>query len=637
MSKFRQVSLARPDIHIETLAGGAAVVRSMVPLQSFGDNMAERLIHFARTAPDRTWMAQRVRNGQPGGGEWRHINYAQALDSARRIGESLLQRGLSAERPLVILSENDLEHAQLALGALYAGVPFAPVSTAYSLVSQDFEKLRHILKLLTPGLVFAADGARYGKAIDAVLPDMQAAGITLPELAATANAFPGRATTLFSELLASTPGERVDAAQRAVGPDSIAKFLFTSRSTKQPKAVVNTQRMICSAMQSLGQCWPFLTEEPPVVVDWLPWNHTFGGNQCFHIPLYHGGSFYIDEGKPVPGLFDITLRNLRDISPTLYMNVPKGWEELARALPGDEVLRKSYYRKLKMQFYAGASLGQPVWDNLYAASEAECGERIVMTSGLGMTETSPGAIWVLQQAARAGQVGVPGPGVEIKLVPESEDEGCKTELRYRGPNVTPGYWRQPEETEGAFDADGFFCSGDALLWVDKDQPQLGFKFDGRVAEDFKLVTGTWVSVGPLRMRGQSAGLPHFVDSVVTGQDRSEVDALLVPNQDAIRALAPALPRETPFAEVLHQPAVRELIQRFVDRMWREGTGSANRLARAAVLTTPPSLDKGEVTDKGSINQRAVLKHRAALVETLYAATREAPAAGDAEVFFPTKD
>ena len=574
------------------------------PLAPCAQRLTDRLVHWAQTAPERTFMAQRVKNADGSKGDWRAISYAQALASARSIGQALLDRGLSAERPVVILSENDLEHALLALGCLYAGVPYCPSSPAYSTISQDFAKLRHALNTLTPGLVFASDATRYGRAMLATLDD----GV---EIVTTTGAVPGRATTAFADLLATAATPAVDAAMQATGPETIAKFLFTSGSTKLPKAVINTHGMWCANQQQMRQSMPVLTELPPVLVDWLPWNHTFGGNHNFGMVLYNGGTMYIDEGKPVPALIGETLRNLREVAPTIYFNVPTGFEAIANAMKTDLALRKNFLSKVSMFFYAGASLAQPVWDALYESEETEIGQRIVMTSGLGMTESGPFGLFVTSPNVQAGDLGLPTPGLELKLVP---NQG-KTEVRYRGPNITPGYWRSPMETAAHFDDEGYFCTGDALKWIDEHDIHQGLKFDGRIAEDFKLATGTFVSVGPLRARIISAGAPYVQDAVLTGINLKEVGAMIFPTS-AVRSLS-GLGADASMAEVLASAPVQAHFHNVADDLAMAATGSANRIARFMLLDQPASIDKGEVTDKGSINQRAVLQHRAALVEALH--------------------
>jgi feruloyl-CoA synthase len=600
--------------HFERRSDGVTRVTSTEPLRDYPARLTDRLLHWAATAPERTLVARRER----GTGPWQRVSYAQAVNAARSIAQALIDRGLSAERPLAILSENGIEHLLLALGCMLAGVPFAPISPAYSLMSQDFGKLRHILNQLTPGLVFAGSGAAYGKAIDAVVaPDV-------PVVLADGR-IDGRATISFAELLSTPATADVDAAHARVGPDTIVKFLFTSGSTKSPKGVINTQKMWCSNLQMILQCMPALGEEPPVLVDWLPWNHTFGGNHNVGLTIYNGGTLYIDDGKPTPQGIAQTLANLREIAPTVYFNVPKGYEEIAAALERDDALRRTFFSRVKLMFFAGAGLSQPVWDRLDAQAERECGERIRMITGLGMTETAPFAICANGDEVRSGHVGLPAPGMELKLVPVDG----KLEVRYRGPNVTPGYWRAPEQTAEHFDDEGFYCSGDALKYIDPAQPQKGFAFDGRIAEDFKLSTGTFVSVGPLRARAIAEGDPYVQDVVVAGINRDDIGLLVIPRADTVRALA-GMAVPVPMVEVLAAAPVREFFQRWLDRLWAGGTGSASRVARALLLVEPPSIDRGEITDKGSINQRAVLTHRAALVDALYDAR-------DATAFLASKE
>jgi feruloyl-CoA synthase len=519
----------------------------------------------------------------------------------------LLARGLNAERPVAILSDNDLDHAMIALGCVYAGVPFCSVSPPYSTVSQDFEKLRHVLATLTPGLVYASDGARYGRAIAATVDPSV-------EVVLKAGSVPGRTATPLDALYATTATARVGEAMRATGPETITKFLFTSGSTKNPKAVVNTHAMWCANQQQMLQSIPGLAEAPPVLIDWLPWNHTFGGNHNVGLTIYNVGTLYIDDGKPTPAGIAETLRNLREIAPTIYFNVPTGFEQIAQAMQTDAVLRKTLLSRVRMFFYAGAALSQAVWDQLHRAQEEEIGERIVMGTGLGMTESSPFALFITSHDVKTGDLGVPTPGLTLKLI---QQDG-KTEVRYRGPNVTPGYWRAPEATAEAFDDEGFFCTGDAVRWIDPDDIHKGLAFDGRIAEDFKLATGTFVNVGPLRTRIIHAGAPYIQDAVLTGINLKEVGALVF-TTPACRKLA-GLGTDATLAEVLHSAPVQAHFQRVFDALAAASTGSANRITRAVLMTEPPLIDRGEITDKGSINQRAVLKHRDALVQALHAET-----------------
>ena len=610
---FRSLRFGITRIALREGAPGVRYVRAEADLTAYPPRITDRFAHWAQAEPNRPFLARRVRLAEGGTGDWQILSFGQAWAYARSIAQALIDRGLSVERPVVILSENSLEHALVSLGCVLAGVPFAPISPAYSLVSRDFEKLRHVLAVTTPGLVFASDD-RYASAITATVgPDVEVVmgdGLAVSDVAG-ASLRTTRPITSLAELFNTAATAAVDQAIAATGPDTIVKFLFTSGSTKLPKAVINTQRMWCANQQQMLMSMPVLAESPPVLVDWLPWNHTFGGNHNFGMVLFHGGTLYIDDGKPTPALMHETLRNLREVSPTVYFNVPTGFEAIARAMQTDDLLRRSLLSRVRMFFYSGAALAQPIWDSLWDSQEREIGERIVMGTGLGMTESAPFAVFITNPEVRAGDIGVPAAGLELKLV----DIDGKTEVRYRGPNITPGYWRAPEQTAESFDEEGFFRTGDAVLWINPDNPHLGLRFDGRIAEDFKLATGTFVSVGPLRARIIAAGAPHVQDAVITGLNLNEVGALIFPSP-TVRALAGLAP-DAPLAEVLEAAPVRTHFQTVLNTLAGSATGSASRVARLALLAEPPSLDLGEVTDKGSINQRAVLRHRAALVNALH--------------------
>jgi feruloyl-CoA synthase len=598
---LRPVRLGKLDPVIEQRAGGVIHIRAAQELGRYHDKLSEPLEHWARIAPDRLFLAQRDAKG-----EWRKLTYSQVLSSVKRIGAALLRRGLSAENPIVVLSGNDIEHALLGLAAMYVGIPYAPISAAYSLMSSDFGKLRAIINLLTPGLVFASDGGPFARAVYETVPD------TI-ELVVTRNPLGDRKTTLFADLLGAEDAAGVAAAHARVTPDSIAKFLFTSGSTGHPKAVINTHRMLCSNQAMLTSGFAFVADEPPVVVDWLPWSHTFGSNHNFNMVLTHGGSLYIDDGNPTPPGVPKTARNLREIAPTIYFNVPKGYEALIAHFHADEVLRRNFFSRLKVLFYAGAGLNETTWDELTRLAVETTGERIIFLSSLGSTETAPLALACSWDFDRPGNIGLPAPGVELKLVP---NDG-KLEARLRGPHITPGYWRQDELTRDAFDEEGFYKIGDALKFVDPSDPGKGLLFDGRIAEDFKLSTGTWVSVGPLRARFVDHFAPYVRDAVFAGADRDDIAALIFPDIEACRKLG-GLSADASSSEIVAAAAVRAKFAELATKLAAASPGSSTRVERLLLMPEPPSMDKGEMTDKGSINQRAVLTNRAALVDELYA-------------------
>jgi feruloyl-CoA synthase len=602
-TSFRPLKFGVTRVTLRDGKPGTHYLQADQALAPYPNRLTDRLQQWAQTRPAQTFMARRVKLADGTLGDWKHIDYAEAWRTARCIAQALINRGLSTERPVVILSENGLEHALLALGCMVAGVPYVPTSPPYSLISQDYDKLKHVLSTVTPGLVFASD-TRYARAISATVgPDI--------EVVMTDGGLTDRKATTFAQLCATPATDAVDAAMAATGPDTVVKFLFTSGSTKMPKAVINTQRLWCANQQQMAQSMPVLAEQPLVLVDWLPWNHTFGGNHNVGMVLYHGGTLYIDDGKPTPALVHETLRNLREIAPTVYFNVPTGFEAIALAMQTDDVLRKNLLSRVNMFFYAGAALAQPIWDSLYQSQEREIGQRIVMGTGLGMTESGPFGIFITNPHVRAGDLGVPAPGLELKLV----DGDGKTEVRYRGPNITPGYWRNPQDTAASFDEEGFFCTGDAVKWIDETNVHLGLKFDGRIAEDFKLATGTFVSVGPLRSKIIAAGAPYIQDAVLTGINLKEVGAMVFPTP-AVRTLS-GLGADAPLADVLASAPVLAHFQKVVDALAQTATGSANRIARLCLLSEAPTIDRGEITDKGSINQRAVLAHRADTVAALH--------------------
>ena len=600
---MRHARMRTSGATVERRSDGSIFVRPEEKLEPYPRVLTDPVAHWAEVVPERCCAAKRDAKG-----EWRRLTYGQVFAAVRSLAQALLDRGLSAERPVVILSENDLEHLLVMLAGQHAGIPTAAISPVYSLVSADLAKLRHSLGLLTPGLVFAASGERFARAIETVVP-------AETEVVVTHSPVEGRRCTPLAELLATRPTGAVDDAHARIDPDSPAKFLFTSGSTDKPKAVINTHRMLCSNQQMIRQVFRFLEDEPPVLVDWMPWNHTFGGNHDIGVTLYNGGTFYIDDGKAGTPSFAESIRNLREISTTVYFGVPRAYEDLLIPLRTDDKLRETFFARLKLLFYAAAGMSQPLWEAYRTLAEEACGERIIMATGLGATETAPMAVQCTWETDHAGIIGIPVPGVELKLAPrENKLEAC-----VRGPSITPGYWRQPDLTARAFDEEGFYKFGDAIKFIDPADVNRGFLFDGRFAEDFKMSSGTWVSVGPLRARIMAHFAPLVRDVVIAGHDRDEITMMIFANVDRCRALCPSLAPGCASEEVLRHAEVRGRFRSLLRGFALTATGSSNRVVRALLLEEPPSVDAGEITDKGSINQRMVLDRRVALVESLYSA------------------
>jgi feruloyl-CoA synthase len=600
--------LAPADVVARALPGGGCVLRSPQELRPYPRSLGEFLAHWATVAPERSFLAERETTGG-----WRRVSYAAAFDAVRRIAGALLDRGLGPDRPVAILSDNGVDNGLLQLAAMHVGIPVAPISPAYSLLSSDHAQLRYLLEITRPGLVYAADGERFAAAFAVISADAPI------EIVVSANPPADRAVTVFSALLERPPGPKVAARFAGVGPETVAKILFTSGSTGKPKGVLNTQRMLVSNQQAIAQGWPFLEARPPVLVDWLPWSHTFGGNHNFNMILRNGGTLYIDGGKPAPGLIETTVRNLKEVPSTLHFNVPRGFDMLVPRLEADGELRASFFQDLDALFYAAAALPQHLWEKLEKLSIETTGARVAMLSAWGSTETAPCATQVHFFIERAGVIGLPMAGTEIKLAPISPLSTVpgKLELRVKGPGVTPGYWRQPERTAELFDEDGFFRMGDAGKLADPANPAAGIVFDGRLGENFKLTSGSWVHVGELRTALVAALAPVVQDLVLTGADRPEVGLLVFPNPAGCRALCSLSTEDLPLAELIRRPEVRSALLAGLEAHNGANPASSRRIARALFLAEPPAIDAGEITDKGYLNQRAVLARRAALVARLY--------------------
>jgi feruloyl-CoA synthase len=591
---------AQPAISADRRADGSIILKSTVPLKQSARCVGDWLEHWARQTPQRIFLADRAGVDAP----WRIVSYTDALRQVRATAAWILAQGLSVERPLVILSDNSVDHALFALAAQHVGVPSAAISPAYSLMSRDFDKLKSMVQLLGPGAIFVSGTKQFAAALAAIAP-LHSAKIVSSD-AGDADAIP------FRDIAATPETPDVGKAFAAITPDTIAKFLFTSGSTGTPKSVINTQRMLTSSQQAKAQTWTFLDDiDDLVILDWLPWSHTFGANHNFNLVLRNGGTLYIDGGKPAPGLFATSLSNLRSVIPTVYFNVPRGFDMLIAALRSDDELCRKFFGDVKFAFYAGAALPQNLWDALEQLSLQTVGRALPMVSAWGSTETSPLATDCHFQAKRSGNIGVPIPGTELKLVPS----GDKLEVRVRGPNVTPGYWKAPDLTAQAFDAEGFYLIGDAVTFADPDRPELGLFFDGRVAEDFKLNSGTWVNVGTLRVAGIAALAPLVQDIVVTGHGGDEVRFLVFPNIAACRAHA-GLADSAEVKDVIAHDKVRAAIAQGLVKLKAQSGNSSGHATRALLLAEPASVDGGEITDKGYINQRAVLTRRASAVATL---------------------
>jgi feruloyl-CoA synthase len=586
---------APPRITIEE-PGNGTVLRSAEPLGDHPVTVVHSVRAYARADPGHLLVAERHADLAAG---WRGYSYGDSVAAANSIGQALLDRGLGPDRPLLVLSANSVDHLLITLGAMTAGIPVAPASAAYSLQSIDHARLRAITELIRPGAVFADDAERYAPALDA-----------LGAVRAIVSTGSGAGAESLAALVATEPGPGVEAAFAALGPDSVAKILFTSGSTGTPKGVLNTHRMLAANQQMIRQAWPFLARERPVIVDWLPWSHTFGGNHNVNMVLANGGTLYVDGGRPAPALFGQTIANLADVPPTIYFNVPAGYAQLVPALENDPDFAARFFSRLRLMFNAAAALPEGLRNRLGAVAERTAGRRIPVTGSWGATETAPAVTSAHFEFADARCIGVPLPGAEVKLAAVED----AYEIRVKGPMVTPGYFARPDLTADAFDEDGYYRTGDAVVLADPADPNAGLLFRGRVAEDFKLETGTFVRVGAVRTALLSA-IPVLSDAVLAGENRDYLSALAWVNAaEAARILGEDLHQAPDL--IRGEPLRRHLAQALAEH--NDAAGSSARIERLVVLIEPASLDEGEITDKGYVNQRKVLARRAGLVELLYA-------------------
>jgi feruloyl-CoA synthase len=599
---FADVHFAKRSLAVERPADGSLILKNLTPLGPYPNQISDYLRHWAMIEPERVYLAER----EPGGG-WRTITYSEAMAAANCVSQSLIDFKLSSDHPVMALGGNSIEMAILSLGVMQIGIPFVPVSPSYSLLSEDFGKLKYIFDLIDPALIYVPDVAPFEKGLQAILAGVKSKKPRMvsnndePEFMA------------FSELTNTSAGPEVEQAYAQVTGDSIAKYLFTSGSTGMPKAVITTQRMMCANATGVCQQLPVFSDHPPIIVDWMPWHHVAAGNLTFNVILRSGGTYYLDKGRPTPKEFDITIQNLKEIQPTFMQNVPLVYERLAHYLEEDEDFARHLFGKIDFMLYASAPMPAPVQERLDRLSSKAVGKRIPFISSLGATETAPACILCHWPSQAPGNLGLPMPGVEVKLVPSAE----KMEMRVKGPNVTPGYLNNDLATKAAFDAEGFYCMGDAVKFVDEDQPSEGLQFDGRISENFKLTTGTWVQTGEIRTAVITALSPLAQDAAITGEGQAELGLLLFLNRAGC-ARAFGLAEDVTFEELAQNENLRDTLKEKLRKFNAEQKGSSRSIARLMVMTDRPSIENNEITDKGYLNQQATLSARKTLVDHLYA-------------------
>lgn len=594
-TRYRDHSVRRED-----RADGAILLRSGYEMSAPAETSRDWLHRWAQERPEQVFLAERSGPG------WREVPYAEALGQVRALAGALLARGMGPGTPLLIISGNGVDHGLLSLAAHYVGVPTVPVAEQYALIPGAHTQLKYVIGLIRPRMVYAVDGARFGDALS--MEEMRGLDVVVSR-----NPSPGM--SVLSDFLSAETGD-VDAAAAKIGPDSVVKILMTSGSTSNPKGVLTTHRMMCANQAQIADALPFLSQRPPRIVDWLPWNHVFGGSHNFNLMLANGGSLYIDEGKPAKGLVEKTIENNALMSGTMSFNVPVGFAMLRDAMQQDKALRDAYFADLDMLFYAGASLPQDVWQDLADMAAEVRGDVPLMTSSWGLTETAPACLIQHEPTDRSGIVGVPMTGVTVKLVPYEEG---RYEVRVKGPNIMQGYFDDPEKTRAAFDDEGYFLSGDAMNFVDPDDMSMGLKFDGRISEDFKLLTGIWVRAAALRLDMLQLLAPLAADVVITGADRREVGLMIVPSPDALAGADD----KASVDGVWHSDSLQADIADRLAEAARTAKGSSGRITRAVLLSEPPSMADGEITAKGNLNYRKILTRRADVLERLYSDSDDA--------------
>ena len=582
-----QTNYKAHDVVREDRSDGSIILRASEPLGPVAEKTTDWLDKWAADTPSAIFLAERS------GAGWREESFSSVKEQALGLAGGLLSLGLTAETPILIISGNGVDHGILALAAQYVGIPYVPVAEQYALIPPARVQLDYVAGLVKPGLIFGEDGDALAEVLER--PCFDGAKKVVSHGAKNG-------ALLLSDLI-KRPGDISDPAA-AVGPKTVAKILMTSGSTSSPKGVLTTHEMMCTNQTQISQCLPFLGDRPPLIVDWLPWNHVFGGSYNFNMMLANGGALYVDGGKPAPGLVEKTIENLRLKTGTMTFNVPVGFAKLRDVMVEDKALRQSYFEDLDMLFYAGASLPQDVWADLEDMAREVRGDMPLFNSSWGLTETAPGALLQHEPTDRSGIVGVPMPGIDVKLIPDDDE---RYEVRVRGANNFNAYYNEPDKTAEAFDEEGYFITGDAMRLVDPGNVNLGLKFDGRLSEDFKLLTGTWVRAANLRLDILTALKGLAMDVIVTGADRDEIGAMIIPAPPIREA---ATESDGALVSQDHFGKIKAALQPI-------GTGSSTRITRAMLLSEPPSMADGEITAKGNLNFHKLLNRRSALLERLY--------------------